>query len=40
MCGVPFVVGDFTALVRATHHSKYGNARIEVHWACATKPAS
>jgi hypothetical protein len=37
MCGVVFVIGDYTTLIRATHHSKYGNARLEVHWDCAMK---
>jgi hypothetical protein len=39
LCGVPFKAGDYTALVRVTSHSKYGDKRIEVHWECATKPA-
>lgn len=39
ICGIPFKVGDYTALIRSTSHSKYGNQRIEVHWECATKPA-
>jgi hypothetical protein len=38
-CGVPFKAGDYTALIRTTSHSKFGNERVEVHWECATKPA-
>ncbi len=37
LCGLGFKVGDYTALVRSTRHSKYGDARIEVHCDCATK---
>ena len=33
----PFKVGDYTALVRSTRHSKYGDSRIEIHWDCAMK---
>ena len=40
LCGEPFGLGDYTALIRTTTTSRYGNARIEVHWQCATKPAS
>jgi hypothetical protein len=40
MCGVSFVIGDYTALIRTTTTSRYGNARIEVHWACATTPTA
>lgn len=36
VCGVAFQVGDYTALVRTTKHSTYGDHRIEVHWSCAT----
>jgi hypothetical protein len=39
LCGVPFKVGDYTALIRTTSHSKFGNERIEVHWECAVNPA-
>ncbi len=39
ICGVPFAVGDYTALVRTTSHSRFGNEKVEVHWDCATKPA-
>lgn len=39
LCGTAFQAGDFTALVRTTSTSKYGNSRIEVHWVCATRPA-
>jgi hypothetical protein len=38
LCGVAFKAGDYTALIRTTNHSKYGNERIEVHWACAVSP--
>ena len=38
ICGVAFKAGDYTALIRTTSHSKFGNARIEVHWECASKP--
>ena len=39
ICGVPFAVGDYTTMIRTTRDSKHGNANIEVHWDCATKPA-
>jgi hypothetical protein len=39
VCGLPFKAGDYTALIRTTSTSTYGNERIEVHWECATKPA-
>jgi hypothetical protein len=32
-----FKAGDYTALIRTTSTSTYGNERIEVHWDCATK---
>ena len=38
MCGIAFVVGDYTALIRTTTTSRYGNVRIEVHWDCAANP--
>lgn len=38
MCGISFGIGDDTALIRTTTTSRYGNARIEVHWTCATTP--
>lgn len=37
MCGVAFAVDDYTALIRTTTTSRYGNKRIEVHWQCVTK---
>ena len=40
LCGVPFREGDYTTMIRATRDSKHGNVNIEVHWDCATKPAS
>ncbi len=39
ICGKAFVVGDFTALIRTTRTSQYGDKRIEVHWRCAVKPS-
>jgi len=35
LCGVPFKVGDYTAIVRTTRTSKHGNTPVEVHWDCA-----
>jgi hypothetical protein len=39
LCGQVFKAGDYTALVRTTQHSKYGDHKVEVHWGCATQPA-
>ena len=40
VCGRPLQPGDYTTLLGAPAKSRYSNASVEVHWDCATTPAS
>jgi hypothetical protein len=35
VCGVAFLVGDYTTLVRSTDGTRYADDGVEVHWDCA-----